>query len=156
MKILRSIIPIFLVFVSIVIAMLYVYISLERPLSALEGVLLQIFALVAGIAGSFLLGRNSVADAAKEMIKPHARSAFRRLVSLYEGLSRLAYAIESAKEKAVNKETNELMLEKFEAIVVEQLSTADDSLEDWGDIVPDEIEELKNRLKPTNNSGEVE
>ena len=32
---------------------------------------------------------------------------------------------------------------KLEAIVIEQLATADDALEDWNDIVPDEVSELK-------------
>ena len=35
---------------------------------------------------------------------------------------------------------------KLEGIVVEQLTTASDALEDWRDIVPEDVEELYQRL----------
>ena len=35
---------------------------------------------------------------------------------------------------------------KIEVIVIEQLATADDALEDWRDIVPEEVDELSRKL----------
>ena len=61
------------------------------------------------------------------MMEPHARSAFRRLISLYEGLSRVANVIEEP-------EVDEVKLKVIRAIVVEKISTADDALADWEDV----------------------
>jgi hypothetical protein len=119
-----------------------------RDLTSLENVLLQVISLGLGLIGSYVLGRESARDAAKEMVKPHARSAFRRLLSLYRSLSRLAYAIETMREDGkVHAETTQV-LDKLEGIVIEQIATADDALEDWRDIVPEDVEELRAQLAP--------
>ena len=134
-----------LVIMAFLVTGFSVYIASQRELTGLENTLLQSFALLFGLGGSFLFGQKSMRDAAREIIKPHARSAFRRLISLYESLSRVALEIENSKN---NKESNseKIALAKLEAIVIEQLATADDALEDWIDIVPDEVTELRKRL----------
>lgn len=140
---------------AVAVAVVFSVIAAKRPLTNLEAVLLQAFALGAGLLGSFIFGRQSARTAAREMVKPHARSAFRRLWSLYESLSRLAQAIEEAKN--VNSpsgdsiKTNYEYLPVLEAIVTEQISTADDALEDWRDLVPKDVKELENRLKQRHN-----
>ncbi len=68
-------------------------------------------------------------------MEPHARSAFRRLISLYEGLSRVANVIGEPK-------VDEVKLKVIRAIVVEQISTADDALADWEDVVPEAVAEI--------------
>lgn len=145
MKTLERYPPIILVILAFIVTSFSVYVASIRTLTGLENTLLQAVALVFGLLGSFLFGRQSTRDAAKEILKPHARSAFRRLISLYESLSRVALEIENSKN---NKESNseKIALAKLEAIVIEQLATADDALEDWRDIVPDEVAELRNRL----------
>jgi len=144
-------IPIFLVLAAFSIACISVLVASQRDLTALENTLLQAFSLAFGLTGSFLFGKQSAKEAAKEMIKPHARSAFRRLISLYESLSRVALEIENYKA-TIKKQNSPLVIERLEAIVIEQLATADDALEDWNDIVPEEVSELKTRLlKPRNN-----
>ena len=40
-----------------------------------------------------------------------------------------------------------MIIEKFEGIVIEQLATSGDSLEDWNDLVPEEIAALKARIQ---------
>ena len=89
----------------------------------------------------------------REIIKPHARKAFRRLVSLYRSLSRAANAIESAQDSE-SPENHRLTLAKLNAIVTEQLDTADDALEDWNDIVPEDVEELKQKLQSDDTTGD--
>jgi len=42
---------------------------------------------------------------------------------------------------------------KIEAIIAEQLVTADDALEDWRDIVPEDVKELEQRLAAKHKSG---
>ena len=130
----------------------FVYLAVTGDLSSLESILLQIIFLAIGCSVSFFVGRRSVSDAAKEVIKPHARKAFRRLVSLYRSLSRAANVIESAQDSE-SPEDHRVALAKLDIIVTEQLTTADDALEDWRDIVPEDVEELKQKLESSNIEG---
>ena len=126
---------IFLIGLSILLLCFLVYAAIERTLTPVEIIALQIITLLAGIGGSYLFGRQSAKDASREMIEPHARSAFRRLRSLYDGLSRVAKTIVGTEDDAVK-------LKIIEAILVEQISTADDALADWQDVVPESVAEL--------------
>ena len=153
MKLLERITPFLLVVASLGVAGLFAHIATERTLTNLESVILQAIALGAGLVGSFVFGRQSAREAAREIIKPHARSAFRRLLSLYQSLSRVAATIE-ASQKSDSPEDNGVTLAKLEAIVIEQLATADDALEDWRDIVPEDVEELRQRLIKKEKAGE--
>lgn len=38
------------------------------------------------------------------------------------------------------------VLDKLESLVIEQIATANDALEDWRDIVPEDVEELRAKL----------
>jgi len=136
-----------LIALSIGVALLFAVIAKFRPLSGLELVLLQVFSLAIGLLGSYIFGRESVSDAAHDVIKPHARSAFRRLLSLYSSLSRLALAIQAARPADRTSFVDAAVLDKLEVMVTEQIATADDALEDWRDIVPEDVEELQMRLK---------
>lgn len=140
-----------IVLIGLVVLLGLVYIVADTPLTDLENVLLQIIFLAIGCSVSFFVGKKSVEKAAKEIIKPHARKAFRRLVSLYQSLSRAANAIKSAQDDE-SPEKQQVTLAKLDAIVTEQLATADDALEDWNDIVPEDVEELKQKL----GSGNIE
>ena len=86
----------------------------------MESVLLQFFSLAMGLLGSYIFGRESVRSAARDVIKPHARSAFRRLLSLYASLSRLAVAIQAAKPANRNSFVEATVLDKLEVMVTEQ------------------------------------
>ncbi len=141
--------PFLLMAIAFIVAGFSVYIATERTLTSLENTLLQTFSLVFGLVGSFYFGKQSAVDAARQIIKPHARSAFRRLISLYESLSRVGIEIENSKEN----QSDVITLAKMEAIVIEQLATADDALEDWRDIVPEEVEELRSKLKTKRDQG---
>ena len=132
-----------LLIASVIAAGLFAYVATTRTLTGLESVLLQSLSLFAGLGGSFIFGRQSASEAAREIIKPHARSAFRRLLSLYQSLSRVATTIESV--QSVESPEYPVVIAKIEAIVGEQLTTADDALEDWRDIVPEDVKELDPR-----------
>jgi len=149
------IISVALIFGAVAVAVVFSVIAAKRPLTNLEAVLLQAFALGAGLLGSFIFGRQSAQKAAREVVKPHARSAFRRLWSLYQSLSRLAQAIEESKNANSSSgdsiKTSYEYLPILQAIVTEQLSTADDALEDWRDLIPEDVEELEQRIKERHN-----
>ncbi|PZO23617.1 MAG: hypothetical protein DCE89_09395 [Betaproteobacteria bacterium] len=138
---------------SFAVSAFAVYIATQRTLTNLEGAFLQGFALVAGLVSSFIFGRQSATDAARDIIKPHARSAFRRLMSLYESLSRVGAEIENAKTPKGIVDS-EIVLAKLEAIVIEQLATADHALEDWSDIVPEDVSELRAKLESRKQRGQ--
>ena len=125
----------------------FVYEATARTITPLEGVLFQFFALVAGLTGSFIFGKQSARAAAREIIKPHARSAFRRLASLYLGLSTIARVIKAAR----NLRSDSVELAELDGLVMGQLATADDALEDWRDIVPEELDDLRQRLSASSS-----
>lgn len=114
------------------------YISTERSLTGLEGVIFQIMILLFGLVGSYWFGKQSVTDGAKELIRPHARSSFRRLRSLCRSLSRQLEIIEYCN----TPDEYPAAFASLKAIIREQIDTADDALEDWADILPKEMKEL--------------
>lgn len=138
-----------LVLVSIGISIFVAHTVTKRTLTGLESTLWQIFVFAAGLTGSFIFGRQSARESAREIIKPHARSAFRRLISLYLSLRRAGTIIESS-QSARSDENHQVTLAKLEVIVTEQLTAVDDALEDWNDIVPEEVAELKQKLESDN------
>ena len=140
-----SIAAVLLLIVCLLISAFIVYEANVRTFTDLEAALFQIFALATGLIGSFIFGRQSVRAAARGMVKDHARPAFRRLISLYEGISRMAAIIERARNLRSDSEQREALAE-LSGLVISHLATADDALEDWRDIVPEELTDLRSRL----------
>jgi hypothetical protein len=116
--------------------------------------LLQGITLVFGTVGSFILGKDTSSAAARELVRPHARSAFRRVQNLYRALGRQQEVIASEQmrlrilselndEGTIPFEHARASLFALEYMVIEQISTADDALEDWRDLVPDEVEAIE-------------
>ena len=148
MKNTKYIVPV-LIGLGILALIILVVIAATRDLSGLESVLLQIILLAIGSGISFFAGQQLVEKAAK----PHARSAFRHLISLYNGLSRAAKAIESS-QSLKSDEDYQVLLARLREIVAHQLITADDALEDWRDIVSEDVKELKQDLQSDNTTEE--
>ncbi len=130
--------PPVLVLVSIGFLFLFGYNATQRPLTNMEAYVFQIFALLAGLGGSYVFGRRAA------ITGPHARSAFRRLASLYGGMGRVADIIAEGKP-----EDDATKMKIIEAIVMEQITTLDDALSDWQDVVPESVEELRQELRGT-------
>src|SRR6476660_1158590 len=124
------IIAVVLLGLSISIAIVFTVVASSRPLTPLEGTLLQGLSLLAGLAGSYIFGTISARDTARDLIKPHARSAFRRVLALYMSLSRLARAIDSSGTQARARNEPDggfTPFDTLQAIVVEQIATAGDA-----------------------------
>jgi hypothetical protein len=120
----------------------FVWIASGRDLSSLENTLLQVFSVGVGIVGSYVVGQTSAREAGQDVIKPHARSAFRRLVSLTKSLSRLPQTMQSVRQGAALSTDALQLLDRLEGVVTEQISTAADALEDWRDVLPEEFKAL--------------
>ena len=139
----------------VLIAIGFIYVSSSRDLTSLESVLFQVFGIASGLAGSYVVGRETTKKAALELVKPHARSAYRRLLSLYSGLSRLVQEIQSSNSRFSENQTALDVLDKIRAIAVELIYTSNDALEDWRDILPEELEKLKEIAMRQQKSGEI-
>src|ERR1700710_491180 len=136
-----------LIIISLATSVFFINISSQRAVSNLEGSLFQIISLFAGFAGSYIFGLASAREAAKDLIQPHARSSFRRVWSLYMSLSRLAGAIDKAKDYEESELGRFSPLDMLQAMVFEQIATAGDALEDWRDIVPEDVQEIEARIR---------
>lgn len=130
--------------VCVALVIILVCVSSSRSLTPLEAILLQIVILVTGLSASYLFSQRSARVAAEQLVKPHARSAFRRLMSLYSGLFYLKKLIERHREPDAEAESQ--VVEAIEAVVNLQVNTVEDALEDWRDIVPDEVANIERRL----------
>jgi hypothetical protein len=130
-----------LVLLSIVLSVVMIKVTSSRPLTALEGTLFQMVILGAGLWGSYRISQEAAARA----VVPGARSAFRRVKSLYGSIERVLNVIEEYQSKtSVDTDRG---LEVIQAIVFEQHVTQADALEDWRDIVPEDVEEIETRLE---------
>lgn len=138
-----------LVFLSLGFSVAFVIVAAHRRLTDLENVLLQIITLALGLVGSYVMGEASARENAQDMIKPHAKSAFRRLLSLYGSLGRLLQAMGREKKKVTDNHQAVAIIQLFEDLVAEQLYTSGDALEDWSDVVPEELAALKAKLPAT-------
>ena len=145
-KIFYITLPWFLILISLVSFVCFAVVAIKRPLTQIEAIFLQMFTLLAGLAGSAIISYRLSVKASREIIKSHARSAFRRLVRLYESMSRMATII-NASEPADDK----TKIVRIEEIVRAQIATADDALADWGDLVPESVEELWQDLRNRGN-----
>jgi hypothetical protein len=141
---------------SIVLGAVTVAVGTQDNPSKLAVSLLQGITLVFGTLGSYILGRDASREAAAvsreaatESLRLPARSAFRRVKNLYGALGRQQVAInrelvrlaELAEDngETVQFEHAKASLSALEIMVIEQISTVDDALDDWRDLVPDEV-----------------
>ena len=131
---------------AITVAVMVVAISAFRELSSLEIVLLQFFVLVLGLYGSYRFGQNSARASARDLIRPHARSAVRSLLGLRDSLRALSSRIEDYQyiEDYADEEPD-YRLDVIQAIVEEQIPTSDSAIEDWRDIAPEDVAEIIQR-----------
>ena len=141
----RFIWPALLIIISLGVLGAFWQVANARSYTNLESYFLQISVALVGAGASFYSGRLSVREAGREIIMPHARSAFRRLVSLYRSISEVGRIIERSRNSE-SLDNYKVILAELKGIVFWQLVTADDALEDWKDIVPEEVQELDRKL----------
>jgi len=132
-----------LIGIAAAVSVVYIDKASTSKLTELENVLFQVITMGIGLLGSYVLGDASAKEGAKEIVKPHARSAFRRVVSLYASLGRLLEAMSKSKTCLSDNPEAIAAIERFEGLVLEQVFTANDTIEDWGDLLPEELAELK-------------
>lgn len=114
-----------------------VIVSAMRPLSTLELVLSQLVSLALGIYGSYKFGQNAARESAKDVVRPHARSAVRSLLGLRDSLYRLWGRVEDYRA-----EGDDYRFEVIQAIIEEQVPTGDSAIEDWRDIAVEDVDDV--------------
>ena len=153
MKHLERIGPALLLLFSIGISIILAYTATQRTLSGLESMLWQIFVFAGGLAGSFIFGRQSAREAAREVLKPHARGAARYLVSLYKSILRARSVTTMEVSQDLAPSAGDHVIRAYLiATFTEQLATADDALENWRDILKEELEDLIQELRESNTT----
>ena len=146
MKHLERIGPALLLIFSIGVSIILAYTATQRTLTGLESILWQIFVFAAGLAGSFIFGRQSARETAREILKPHARNAARYLISLYKSVTRAAAVIVPSRNFE-SHENYHVIRAYLIGIFGEQMATADDALENWSDLLGEELEDLIQKLR---------
>ena len=140
-----------LVLVSVIFSFWLVDRSEKEQLSSLNQALSQVIILGLSLSGSYFFGRQINSDDVKEMMKPHARSAFRRLISILNGLRRIKIAIQLGQSSVGVDAISLGVLSKLDAMLTEHICTASDALEDWHDIVPEQVAELRKYAQRLNS-----
>lgn len=152
---------IFLFALSVGLLGLSVYTASTRETSALENTLLQFLGIFAGAAFSWLIGDGGGQDRAEKEMRARARPAFRRVVRLYEAHGRVVGQIGNLGHSLAAQATNgkvdlrlvDAALNTIAVQVSEQLGTANDAMEDWRDLAPDDVEELERRANRQDEEG---
>lgn len=144
-----------LVATAVVLAIATVIVGVADNLLAAG--ILQAVTLVFSVYGSYVLGQASARQAAQELVRPHARSAFRRMQNLYAGLGRLQEAVgqqltrlsslKGMDDKTVDFAHVRGSLTLLETVIIEQIATGEDAIEDWRDLVPDEVAEIERKAR---------
>ena len=136
--------------VTVVLSVTLISVAQSRPLTPLEGILFQAVILAAGVGASYMIGKSTALEAARETIRPYTRSAFRRVLSLYKSMYSLSVRIEAMQEEGYDPR-----LDVIRAVVDEQIPSGRDALEDWRDIIPDDVDEMLQRYGENDNSGQT-
>ena len=124
-----------------------IVVSSIRQLSQLEVVLFQVVTLATGLLGSYRFGRNDAQHAAYDVVRPHARSALRSILTLHDSLYRLSHRIEDMKG-----ENTDHRLDLVQAVVEEQIPLGFSAVEDWRDVAPGDVDEVVEKWPPERRS----
>ena len=134
----------------------FAIIAAIRNLTSVENVLFQFIFLVIGCSVSYLVGQKSVKKAAEEIVKPHARSAARYLISLNKSISRArTLASIGLPQRFEAEEDYHVIRGAIIATLGEQLVATDDALENWRDILDEELEDLIQKLQEESTTPEL-
>jgi hypothetical protein len=130
-----------------------IWLTGQKDMTNRENGLLQFIFFAAGVALSFYFGRQSVVEAAQDVLRPHGRKAVRRIVNLAQGITSFATVIREQRSLLADQarassgqvpfEQVEFTFNTLDIVVAGQLRTAADAIEDWRDIVPDEVRALE-------------
>ena len=123
-------------------------ITTRKHATHLEDALVQIILFAIGVAASFYFGTRSVKDAASDVIRPSARAALRRLVSLGRGIKTIQevasmHSREARQENSAGAERVAANLDVLQVLLAAQVAVVIAAMEDWREFTPDLVNELQ-------------
>lgn len=148
---------------GIVVAIVFVVQASRRPPDAFEVAVFQIVTLVLSFSGALILGGVTSEAEATRRVRQQAKPAFRRLVSILTGLGHIAEATDAARVFLTVKSADndgrvevghvEYALDQVAARVKAELEVAPFAIDDWEDLAPDEVRELKKEAVDRESAG---
>lgn len=143
-----------LALLTVAFASVTVYVGTRTPPNVAATALLQGLTLVLSVLGPYIFARYADSSAATESLKTHARPAFRRTRNIYHALGRYDLQVQQSLERleslAINvKDKPYVDYEHVKSVMLglsyaltELVGTANDALQDWHDLVPDEVDAI--------------
>ena len=125
----------------------FVWIASLRELTDFENILFQAITFFLSIIGALGIGNEASKKNAEVLIKQSARPAFRRSLGLYQGISQIANLIAKYSEPNSHDEEKPRVIGNIEVLIEDLIRSAGYSLEDWRDIIPEDVEELEKNLR---------
>ena len=135
-----------LIAIALSLIVLMLYLSTLRSLSTLELLLFQLITLSLSLLGAYLFGINAKRKSQEWALKQYARAAFRRVLTLYRSLVRMAGFLARKDTDEESSVDVRVILASLRATVVEQIGTLHDALEDWRDVIPTDVEDIEEKL----------
>lgn len=141
---------------AIVVGYFQVNVATDTPPNRLAAALLGAIALFLGIFASFVFTQAASRDAERKKVQVPARASFRRIIAVYGALRAIAERLAErsgalaaqvdADGKVPMVEVRAAM-EVIEAHITGQLSTAGVAIEDWRDLIPEDVAEIENQAR---------
>ena len=129
-----------------------VWVTGRKGATTLEIALCQFILFAIGLGVSFWFGSKSAAEGAKDVVRPHGRSAIRRLASLarftqrirriQEGQGSRLESTAADNNQMVGIETTRANIEIIDSLLEEQVLLVAEAIEDWRDVLPAELQRL--------------
>jgi len=135
-----------LIALAVIVLLIVLYLSTLRSLSTLELLLFQLFILLVSLLGAYLFGINAKRKSEEWALKQYARAAFRRVLTLYRSLVRMAEFLAREDTDEESSVDVRVILASLRATVLEQIGTLQDALEDWRDVIPSDVEDIEEKL----------
>lgn len=143
--------------ITLIAAVVTVVVGIQEPPNKLATALMQAITLAFGVVTAHLYSKISIAEAVKDSIGNDARKSTRRILNLKNALDRhndkhLKYLDELEKtaitdgngRKYVDFVSARLALGSLQESTFELQATCQDTLADWNDLVPSDVDALNN------------
>jgi hypothetical protein len=140
---------------GVILLVVDVVISTRRNATGLEVGLYNFITLVVSIGVSYRVGNQSAKAGAEDVVRPHGTKAVRRLRNLAGGLQDLGASVQQFRRQAkLERDPRgfarffEMMCDSLDLQVRTQIRTVADAMEDWRDVVPDEVRRIEQAAPP--------
>lgn len=146
----------------VVLLALTILVTGNRHSTKLENGLLQFVAFAISTAIAIAIGYISAREQAKEIVRPHGRKAVRRIVTLGSGIQSFRSILESERERMEHQASQSGQIQAFEvqktfevlsSQVGGQLRVVEDAIEDWRDVVPEEVAAIETQGEGSQDGG---